>query len=209
MIRVLLVDDFPAVRTGLRHLIDSFADVDVAGEAATGEAAVDLAQSLAPDVILMDLSLPGIGGIEATRRIVGANPDAVVLVLTAHDDRRRTVDAIVAGAVGYVLKDIEPLSLIEAIRAAKRGESPLDPRAARALVDATCQKSNGPVLSNREREVVELVAAGLANKQIARRLAISEKTVKNHLTKIFSLLGVSGRTQAAIRAIEHGLIDPR
>ena len=207
MIRVLLVDDFPAVRTGLKQLMSGTDDIEVVGEAGTGEDAVSLADELKPDVVLMDLSLPGIDGIEATRQIITSDPGATVLVLTAHSDRKRTLSAIGAGAIGYLLKDVEPVHLLDAVRSATRGESPLDARAARALVNAIAQAEVEPELSAREREVVALVASGLANKQIARQLAISEKTVKNHLTRVFSVLGVNGRTQAAMWAAEHGLVD--
>lgn len=207
MTRVLIVDDYPAVRAGLQQLIGATSDLDVVGEAETGEEAVTIAGELNPDVILMDLSLPGIDGAEATRRILANDPTAVVLVLTAYSDRERTLGAIGAGAIGYLLKDVDPVHLLDALRSAARGESPLDPRAARALVTAIARAELEPALSPREREVVTLVAAGLANKQIARRLAISEKTVKNHLTRVFSVLGVNGRTQAALWAAENGLVD--
>jgi DNA-binding NarL/FixJ family response regulator len=207
VIRVLIVDDYPAVRLGLGHLIGATEDVEVVGEAGTGEDAVSMARDLGPDVVLMDLSLPGIDGIDATRQIVEHDESAAVLVLTAHSDRKRTVNAIAVGAIGYLLKDVQPTQLLEAIRAAARGESPLDARAARALVGAIAKAGSEPELSDREREVVTLVANGLANKQIARELAISEKTVKNHLTRVFSVLGVSGRTEAAMWAAENGLVD--
>ena len=207
MIQVLVIDDYPAVRAGLRQLIGATSDMEVVGEAGCGEDAVTIARELNPDVILMDLSMPGCGGIEATRRIVAYDPAACVLVLTAHSDRKRTLQAIGAGAIGYLLKDVEPSYLLDAVRSAVRGESPLDARAARALVSALHEAEVEPVLSDRERQVVALVASGLANKQIARRLSISEKTVKNHLTRVFSLLGVSGRTEAALWAAEHGLVD--
>lgn len=207
MIKVLIVDDFPAVRAGLRQLIGATSDIKVIGEAGSGEDAVSMARELNPDAILMDLSLPDCDGIEATRRIVAHDPTSCVLILTAHSDRKRTLKAIEAGAIGYILKDVEPPHLLDAIRSAVRGESPLDPRAARALVSAISKAQLGPALSDRESEIVALVASGLANKQIAHRLSISEKTVKNHLTRVFSVLGVSGRTEAAMWAAENGLID--
>lgn len=207
MIGILIVDDYPTVRSGLRLLIEATSDMEVVEESPTGEDAVTKARELHPDLILMDLSLPGIDGAEATRRIIANDQSAVLLVLTAYADRKRTLEAITAGAVGYVLKDVPPQRLLDAIRCASRGESPIDPRVARALVDAISERGCKPVLSTREREVVQLVAAGLANKQIARRLAISEKTVKNHLTRVFSVLGVNGRTEAALWAAENGLRD--
>ena len=207
MTRVLIVDDFAAVRAGLRQLIEATDDLSVAGEASCGNEAVSMARDLKPDVILMDLMMSGCDGIEATRRIIADDPTASVLVLTAHTSRDRTLKAIGAGAIGYLLKDVEPSFLVDAVRAAGRGESPVDPRAARALIRELSNSGLARALSARELEVVRLVAKGLANKQIARRLTISEKTVKNHLTKVFTVLGVSGRTAAAMWAAENGLID--
>lgn len=207
MIGVLIVDDFQPIRSGLRQLIDATGDLRVVGEAGGGEDAIAMTRELTPDVILMDLSMPNCDGIEATRRIIAEDPTACVLVLTANTDRKRTLQAIRAGAIGYLLKDAEPSYLLDAVRSAVRGESPLDPRAARALVSALSEAEFKPALSDRERQVVALVATGMANKQIARRLSISEKTVKNHLTRVFSVLGVSGRTEAAMWAAENGLID--
>lgn len=207
MIRVLVVDDHPALRSGIRQLIDAADDLRVVGEAGCGEDAITMTRDLNPDVILMDLSMPNCDGIEATQRIIDEDPTACVLVLTANLDRNRTVQAIAAGAIGYVLKDTEPPILLDALRSAVRGESPLDPRIARALVSALSKPEREPALSSREIEVLTLVATGLANKQIARRLSITEKTVKNHLTKVFEALGVSKRTEAAMWAVEHGLID--
>lgn len=207
MIKVLVVDDHPAVRSGLSRLIDATADLRVVGEAGCGEEAVAMTRELAPDVILMDLTMPNCDGIEATRRVIGEDPEARILVLTAHTDRKKTIQAITAGAIGYLVKDVEPPQLLEAIRTAWRGDSPLDARAARALVSAVAEAHLDPILSAREREIVTLLGYGLANKQIARRLGISEKTVKNHLTKIFVALGVSGRTAAALWAAQNGLTD--
>jgi len=207
VIEVLIVDDYSAVRSGLRQLIDATPDLRVVGEAGGGDQAVAMTRQLAPDVILMDLSMPICDGVEATRRIINEDPEARVLVLTAQTDRERTIEAIAAGAIGYLVKDVEPPHLLESLRSACRGESPLDPRAARALVRAVAEAHLEPILSSREREVLALLGDGLANKQIARRLEISEKTVKNHLTKIFSILGVSGRTAAALWAARNGLTD--
>jgi DNA-binding NarL/FixJ family response regulator len=156
-------------------------------------------------VFLMDLSMPGVDGIEATRRIVGDEPDATVVVLTSFVDSRRILEALEAGASGYILKDADPREVSAAIRAAAAGESPLDPKAARVLLDARrgAPRDGGVPLSPREREVLDLVRAGLANKQIARRLGIAERTVKAHLTRVFQALGVTDRTQAALWASEH------
>lgn len=203
MIRVLLVDDHAVVRSGLEMLLATAEDIEVAGTAADGAEAVDVAARVRPDVILMDLSMPGVDGIEATRRIVAADPDAHVVVLTSFSDTRRILDALDAGAIGYLLKHAGPDEVLGAIRAAAAGGSPLDPKAARALLEAQRGRRPAETLSPREREVLRLVARGLANKAIARRLEITERTVKAHLTNIFSAIGVTDRTQAALWAREH------
>jgi len=203
MIRVLIVDDHAVVRRGLEQLIVSAADLEFVGAAADGEEAVRLAESCTPDVVLMDLSMPVLDGIEATRRIVAARPGVHVVVLTSFDDQRRILDALGAGATGYLLKDAEPDEVLAAIRTAVEGGSPLDPRAARVLIDARRAQAPARALSPREEEVLRLLATGLANKQIARRLGITERTVKAHLTSVFQQLGVTDRTQAALWAREH------
>jgi DNA-binding NarL/FixJ family response regulator len=200
VIRVLLAEDHAVVRTGLLQLLGGLGEMDVVGAATGGEEAVALAAEHKPDVVLMDLEMPGIDGIEATRRIRGAHPDVNVVVLTAFSDRERILDAIDAGAVGYLLKDAEPDELVRGLHAAARGESPLAPKAAQALVAARAQQQADPELTPREREVLALLADGLPNKLIARRLDISEKTVKAHLTNIFHRIGVNDRTQAALWA---------
>jgi DNA-binding NarL/FixJ family response regulator len=203
VIRVLIADDHAVVRRGLEQLIASAPDLEVAGTAADGDAAVTVAASCGPDVVVMDLSMPGLDGVEATRRIAADQPGLPIVVLTSFDDRRRILDALGAGATGYLLKDTEPDALLAGIRAAVEGGSPLDPRAARVLVDARREQEPARALSPREEEVLRLVADGLANKQIARRLGIAERTVKAHLTNVFQQLGVSDRTQAALWAREH------
>jgi DNA-binding NarL/FixJ family response regulator len=203
MIRVLLAEDHAVVRGGLLQLLGDIDGFEVVGAAAGGEEAVKLAAAHKPDVVLMDLEMPGIDGIEATRRIRGADPDINVVVLTAFSDRGRILDAIDAGAVGYLLKDAEPEELIRGLQAAARGESPLAPKAAQALVAARAEQQSDPELTPREREVLALLAHGLPNKLIARRLDISEKTVKAHLTNIFQRIGVTDRTQAALWAQKH------
>jgi len=205
VIRLLLVDDHQLVRAGLRQLLSSTADVEVVAEASGGAEAVESASEVRPDVVLMDLSMPGMDGIEATRRIVEADAAPAVLVLTSFSDRDRVLDALDAGAVGYLLKDAAPEELLRGIRAAARGDSPLDPRVARTVLDQRSRARPAVELTTREREVLSLVATGLANKQIARRLGITEKTVKTHMTSIFSTLGVSDRTQAALWASRHDL----
>jgi DNA-binding NarL/FixJ family response regulator len=203
MIRVLLAEDHAVVRTGLLQLLGDIDEIEVVGAAGGGEEAVALAAEHGPDVVLMDLEMPGMDGIEATRRIRDGNPSVNVVVLTAFSDRGRILDAIDAGAVGYLLKDAEPDELIRGLQAAARGESPLSPKAAQALVAARADQQSDPDLTPREREVLELLVEGLPNKLIARRLEISEKTVKAHLTSIFQSIGVTDRTQAALWAERH------
>jgi DNA-binding NarL/FixJ family response regulator len=203
VIRVLVVADHAIVRTGLEMLLSSAEDIEVAGTADDGAAAVEVAARERPDVILMDLSMPGMDGTEATRRIVAADPDAHVVVLTSFSDNRRILEALDAGAIGYLLKHAGPDEVLGAVRAAAAGGSPLDPKAARALLEAQRGRRPAETLSPREREVLHLVARGLANKAIARRLEITERTVKAHLTNIFSAIGVTDRTQAALWAKEH------
>lgn len=204
MIDVLLVDDHPLVRNGLRALIESTAgDIAVVGEAADGDAAVALVGSAdhPPDVVLMDLSMPGTDGVAATRHLLANGFAGAVVVLTSFSDRGRVADALAAGAVGYLLKDSEPGDVLAAIRAAAAGHAPLDPRVARILLPGASDAAHG--LSSRETEVLGLVAEGLANKQIARRLGISERTVKVHLGSVFRRIGVTDRTSAALWAREH------
>jgi len=205
MIRVLLADDHGIIRDGLGRLIAGLEDVDLVGTASDGAEAVERARALEPDVVLMDLDMPRVDGIEATRRIIAERPGAAVLVLTAFSDRPRILGALEAGACGYLLKDVASDEVAEGIRAAARGESPLDPRAARTVLSARAEPDPLAGLSEREREVLELLVEGLPNKLIARRLEISEKTVKSHLTRIFRELDVNDRTQAALWAERHGL----
>jgi DNA-binding NarL/FixJ family response regulator len=205
VIRLVVVDDHTIVRDGLAQLLGADPELLVVGSAGDGAAAVALCREQQPDIVLMDLSMPGMDGVEATRQVIAAAPDAQVVVLTSFVDRDRVVDALAAGAVGYLLKDAEPKELRQAIRAAARGESPLDPRAARTMLSA--QRATGPLesLTERERQVLALVAEGLPNKQIARQLEISEKTVKAHLTSAFRTIGVDDRMQAGLWARRNGL----
>jgi DNA-binding NarL/FixJ family response regulator len=204
VIRVLVAEDHSVVRAGLVELLAGSPEFEVAGVAADGEEAVELAAELTPDIVLMDLAMPRRGGVEATRAIVAAEPEVRVVVLTASSDRARVLDALDAGATGYLLKDAEPAELFAALRAAARGEAPLAPKAASAVLsERTEQRQAG--LTDRESEVLGLVAEGLPNKLIARRLEISEKTVKAHLTRVFERIGVTDRTQAAMWARDHGL----
>ena len=205
MIRVAVVDDHAIVRNGLVQLLSADPELEVVGAVGDGEAAVSLCAEQRPDVALMDLSMPGMDGIEATRRIIEASPGVQIVVLTSFVDRERVLAALEAGAIGYLLKDAEPDDLLRGVHAAARGESPLDPRAARTMLGA--QRETGPLeeLTEREREVLSLVAEGLPNKQIGRRLGISEKTVKAHLTHVFRTIGVDDRMQAGLWARRQGL----
>ena len=205
MIRVLIVDDHAVVRAGLERLLSSVDDFTVIGSAEDGEQAVAAALEHRPDVVLMDLSMPNMGGIAATEAIMAAELDVRVVVLTSYSDRDQILNALDAGAVGYLLKDADPPELVSGIRAAADGESPLHPKAASAVLRARAERRPLPELSEREREVLELVATGLSNQKIAARLGISEKTVKAHLTSVFRQLGVEDRTQAAVWARQHGL----
>ena len=205
MIRVVLVDDHAVVRSGLTKLLEAGEDIEVVGTAADGTAALDVVRTTRPDVVLMDLQMPGMDGVAATRAIVADDLGAQVVALTSFSDQDRIVGALDAGAVGYLLKDTEPEDLLAGVRAAARGESPIHPRAARQLLTARADRSAADQLRPREAEVLKLVRQGLANKQIARRMGISERTVKAHLTSIFQRIGVVDRTQAALWAERHGL----
>ena len=206
MIRVLIVDDHPLVRAGLTSLLGTADDVEVVGDAGDGEEALRQVIDVRPDVVLMDLSMPGTDGIEATRTITAAHRAVHVVVLTSFADRERILAALDAGAVGYLLKDAEPDELVRAVRAAAEGDAPLDPRAARELLGATRQRGQaGAGLSPRERQVLACVRDGLPNKRIARQLGITEKTVKAHLTRVYESIGVSDRTAAALWARDHGV----
>lgn len=204
MIRVLLADDHGLVRAGLRSLLATADDIEVVGEAADGAQALDLVAATHPEVVLMDLSMPVLDGIAATRQLRRDHPDALVLVLSSFAERDRVRDAIDAGATGYVLKDCTPDELRAAIRSTAHGHVPLDPRVATALLPGA-----GPAdqLSDRERQVLMLAAQGLANKQIGRALGIAERTVKVHLGNIYRRIGVTDRTTAALWARDH-LTDP-
>ena len=203
MIRVLLADDHPMVRAGLQQLLGAEDDIEVIGAARDGGEAVTLAIRHQADVVLMDLSMPVVDGVEATRRLRHEAPDVQVVVLTSFADRERILAALDAGATGYLLKDSEPYELLDGVRAAHRGESPLAPRAASAVL--TRLPNRRPELTERETDVLRLLGAGLANKRIAGELGISEQTVKTHLTHIFSRIGVTDRTNAALWARRQGL----
>ncbi|MCL9664720.1 response regulator transcription factor [Curtobacterium albidum] len=212
--RVLLVDDHALVRQGLRAVLATTTDCDVVGEAGTGEEAVERAGALHPDVVVMDLSMPGAGGVEATRTIRTTLPAVRVLVLTTFSDDDRVRAALTAGATGYLLKDATPEQVVAAVRSTARDEAPVDPRVARALLpDAPVPardrgpepaRDRAPDLPPRERDVLVRIARGLSNRQIATELGIAERTVKVHVGSLFRRIGVADRTSAALWARDHG-----
>jgi DNA-binding NarL/FixJ family response regulator len=207
MIRVAVVDDHGIVRDGLAGVIAVEADMELVGTAADGAEAVAICASASPDVVLMDLEMPVLDGIEATRAILAEAPETAVLVLTSFSDRRRITGALNAGAVGYLLKDASAADVLQGIRSAAAGGSPIDPRAARSLLEAQSAPDPLAGISPREREVLALLLDGMPNKLIARRLDISEKTVKSHLTSIFRQIGVTDRVQAILWVERQGLRD--
>ncbi len=217
-IRVLLVDDQGLFREALATLLGLHSQLEIVGEAADGEAGVALAQTLRPDVVLMDLRMPGMSGVEATRRLRSLVPEARVLVLTTFEDDDEVLAAIEAGAAGYMLKASPAEKLVEAICTVMRGGSPLEPsvaskvmaelaRLSRRQSEERCQRLADP-LSTRELEVLRALCEGLSNKEIAAKLGLTEGTVKNHMTQVLSKLGVLDRTQAALRAHALGLLEP-
>jgi DNA-binding NarL/FixJ family response regulator len=208
MIRILLADDHPVVREGLRGMLSAESDIEVAGEAASGAEAVALFSSLSPDVVLMDLRMPGGDGVEAIGKIRSGHGNAAkIIVLTTFDTDADILRAVEAGATGYLLKDTPRADLLRAVRAAASGETVLAPAVAGRLVS----RARGPqpeTLSARETEVLSLVARGLTNLQIGRELLVSEATVKTHLMRACSKLGVTGRTAAVTKAMETGALPP-
>ena len=218
MIRVLLVDDQALFREGLRTLLDLQPDIEVVGEAKDGREAIECAARVATDVALMDLQMPVLDGVAATRDIRARHPNTQVIVLTTFDDDEYVFEALRAGAVGYLLKDVASDRLAEAIRCAARGESFLQPSVAAKVVAEFTRLADAPhararanraliePLSDRELEILRLVATGASNKEIAATLVIAEGTVKNHVTNILGKLGVRDRTQAALKAKELGLV---
>ena len=202
-VSVLVVDDHPMVRRGLLDLLGTAPDLDVVGTGVDGADAVRLADELRPEVVLLDLSMPTMDGVEATRAVLAVSPASRIVILTSFSETERILAALEAGAVGYLLKDAEPDELLRGVRAAARGEAPFSARAATALLPTAPRPAHR--LTPREQQVLLLVAEGLPNKTVARRLGISEKTVKAHLTSVFTTLGVSDRTSAALWAQRHGL----
>ena len=211
LLRVLIADDHPLFRAGMRALLETMPDVEVIGTASSGDEALALAEQTEPDVVLMDLQMPGLGGLEATRRILAACPHIAVLVVTMFEDDYSVFTAMRAGARGYVLKDADEEEVLRAIRAVGHGEAIFSPAIARRLVDFFAAPPSAvpprafPQLSPREREVLELIAQGVSNAAIAVRLCLSPKTVRNHISNIFSKLQVADRAEAIVRAREAGL----
>lgn len=208
-LRLLLVDDHPVVRTGLRGMFESDPGFEVVGEAADGGTGAAMAAELRPDLVLMDLQMPGVDGVEAIRRIRSVAGGPPVLVLTTYDSDAQILRAIEAGAAGYMLKDAPREELFAAVRSAAAGGSPLAPAVAARILGrmASGGSTRSDVLTVRELDVVRLVARGASNREIARDLLISEATVKTHLLKIFEKLGVADRTSAVTTAMERGLIE--
>jgi DNA-binding NarL/FixJ family response regulator len=210
-IRILIADDHPVFRFGLRALLQAEPTTEVVGEATTGEAVITQAASLDPDIILMDINMPGINGIEATRRILATNPHISILILTMFDDDDSVFAAMRAGARGYLLKGAEGEETIRAIHALSSGEAIFSPSIARRLMQyfgaprPTAPPQTFPELTEREREILTLIAQGYTNPAIAEKLVLSPKTVRNHVSSIFSKLQVAGRAEAIIRARDAGL----
>lgn len=213
VVRVLVVDDHPVVRHGLRTFLSSREGIDVVGEAGSGEAAVAEAERLRPDVVLLDLVMPGAGGLAAIRRLRSLLPDVQVLVLTSFSSEDQVIPAVQAGAAGYLLKDVAPAELEAAVRAVARGEALLDPQVVGRVMAELAQgeRSRTPGaadLTPRELEVLRLLALGRSNRQLAAELYVSEKTVKTHVSSILAKLRLSDRTQAALWAVRAGLGPP-
>ena len=210
-ITVLIADDHALVREGTRRLLEAERDIRVVGEAGDGAQAVVLAEELKPDVVIMDIAMPGMNGIEATQQIKARSPQMAVLALTAHDDIQYVMRLLDAGAAGFLLKDVRGRELVEAVHAVHRGETTLNPavaeRAQRLAAERRAITEERPPLSDREMEVLQEAARGLPNKDIARRLSLSVRTVHTHLGNIFSKLGVGSRTEAVLLALRSGWID--
>jgi DNA-binding NarL/FixJ family response regulator len=206
MIRVQLVDDHPVVRAGLAGMLQAEPDIEVVGEAGSGDEAVAVARSVLPDVVLMDLRMPGGDGVTATAGVLAAAPSARVVVLTTYETDADILRAVESGAAGYLLKDASRTELVAAIRAAARGETVLAPSVATRLVDRMRRPNAADALSPRELQVLRLVADGLSNSDIGKKLFISEATVKTHLLRTFAKLGVSDRTAAVTTAISSGYL---
>lgn len=206
VITVLIADDHPVVRDGLRMLLDGQPDIDVIGLAEDGDQAIAAARENPPDVVLMDINMPGVNGVEATQRIRALSPHTQIVILTSHHQDAMVFPAVKAGALSYLLKSALPDEVIEAVRAATRGEARLHPRIAKRLMEEISGSRPTPdALTARELEVLALIAEGMDNRAIAADLVVSEKTVKTHISNILSKLHLADRTQAAIYALRQGL----
>lgn len=213
-IKILIVDDHQVVRQGLRTFLELNRDILVIGEAADGQEAVDMASRLKPDIVLMDLVMPRLDGIAATRKIKSLCAETKIIALTNFTEDDKVFPAIQAGACSYLLKDVSPDALVDAIRAAHHGEARLHPEVMRKLMNqitaqaSSNKESDVPQLTDREREVIRLVVQGKSNREIADVLVISDKTAKAHISNILGKLGLDDRTQMAVYAIKHGLVNP-
>jgi DNA-binding NarL/FixJ family response regulator len=223
-IRVIIVDDHPVFRQGLRNVLATHSDLDIIGEAGDGEEAIEMAQDLLPDVVVMDINLPRLNGLQATRRLKSSNPEINVIMLTAYDDEEQVYHAVRAGASAFHAKDVSPERLLDVIRHVSQGQYIIGGKVLDEdgigdwLLEEFRRFGGGGVeedasffapLSPREMEILELVIQGLSNKEIAYHLGISHQTVKNHMTAILSKLGVADRTQAAVYALRHGWVPLR
>jgi two-component system response regulator NreC len=210
-IKILLVDDHAIMRDGIKALLSIYDDIEVVGEASEGREAIEMARELNPDVVVMDISMPGMDGLEVTRRLTKRNPGMKVIILTQHDNREYILSTIKVGAAGYIPKKALGADLISAIRAVHSGDSFLYPSAAKTLIDDYRKQAEQPdiyeSLTDREREILKLIAEGLTSREIANALYISQKTVQGHRTKIMEKLDLHNRTELIKYAIRKGLVD--
>lgn len=208
MIRVVVVDDHAMARKGIRLLLEPAADIEVAGEASDGSEVVDVVEATDADVVLMDLRMPRIGGLEATSRLHAARPEVKIVALTAYAEDERVIDAVRAGASGYLQKGVDEDELCDAVRAVHAGRLLLDTSIEELLARRPAPNGKIDSLTSRETEVIRALASGMSNRRIAEHLDLSEKTVKNHISRILAKLELTDRTQAALYAVRQGIADP-